>query len=150
MQGNRRPMATTRLRQRCVPRSGILADSRTVDKRHNTMCDTATGFHTLGQNENIRTVVQLQFRTQAIPLPQPPHGTLYQTSLAHRTRLSPLNYSFQLSAGCLAGRCFGGWTFLMGCRPWFLRIESRRLYTGWLKREEGSPGVLLFIILLVY
>ena len=44
-----------------------MADSQNVDMLHNTTCDVANGFHTMGQNENMPTVVQLQFLMLAIP-----------------------------------------------------------------------------------
>lgn len=98
-----------------------MADIRNVDMLlHNTRCDVANGFRMMGPNENMPTVVQSQFGMQGIPYPQPGHGTQHMA----RTRLSPLNYSFQLSAGCLAGRCFGGSAVLMvaarGSRGWNL------------------------------
>jgi hypothetical protein len=60
-------MSTTRLDQRCLPKSGIAADIRNVDMLHNTTCDVANGFRMMGQNENMPKVVQLQFPMQAIP-----------------------------------------------------------------------------------
>jgi hypothetical protein len=60
-------MSTARLDQRCLPKSGIVADSQNVDMLHNTTRDVANGFHTMGQNENMPTVVQLQFRMRATP-----------------------------------------------------------------------------------
>jgi hypothetical protein len=60
-------MSTARLDQRCLPKSDIVADSRNVDMPHNTTCDVANGFHTMGLNENMPTVVQPQFEMRAIP-----------------------------------------------------------------------------------